>query len=101
VWQHLVHGGGHFRGCVGGSVCLSVLPAVSVVASLVVVSVVSPAVVVALVPLALLLWQIQRRFVATNRELKRLDSVAFSPLLSDFAETVAGLVRRPLGVGSF
>ena len=33
----------------------------------------------------------QSLFIATSRELKRLDALAFSPIFSHFGETLAGL----------
>jgi hypothetical protein len=35
--------------------------------------------------------RLQQTFIATSRELKRLDSVAFSPIFSHFGETLSGL----------
>ena len=46
---------------------------VTVVSSVLVVSVVTPPVLLAIVALALVYRQIQRRYVATSRELKRCD----------------------------
>lgn len=45
----------------------------------------------ALVPLFFLYRAIQRYYLATTRELKRLDSVALSPIFSNFGETLGGL----------
>ena len=66
--------------------------AVSVLWSLVVVVAVSPAIAATLVPLSLAYWVIQKRYIATSRELKRLDSLALSPIFSHFTETLAGLM---------
>ena len=46
---------------------------------------------VAVVPLAVLYSYVQRFFISTSRELKRLDAVARSPVFTQFAETVQGL----------
>lgn len=46
------------------------------------------------IPLALLgvfYVQVQRQYLATTRELKRLDSLARSPIFGQFSETLAGL----------
>ncbi|KAH7620070.1 putative ABC transporter C family member 10 [Nannochloris sp. 'desiccata'] len=65
--------------------------AVSVLWSLVVVIAVSPGVAVALIPLGWAYSAVQKRYIATSRELKRLDSLALSPIFSHFGETLAGL----------
>eukprot|EP00887_Chlorella_sp_A99_P003460 scaffold7.g3460.t1 len=64
---------------------------VSVLWSLVVVVAVTPAILLAIVPLTLAYARIQARYIATSRELKRLDSLAMSPLFAHFTETLAGL----------
>ncbi|KAL6768590.1 hypothetical protein ACKKBF_B11340 [Auxenochlorella protothecoides x Auxenochlorella symbiontica] len=66
--------------------------AVSVLWCLVLVVAVSPAIMAMLVPLALAYLWVQARFIATSREIKRLDSVAMSPIYSHFLETLSGLV---------
>jgi ATP-binding cassette subfamily C (CFTR/MRP) protein 1 len=65
--------------------------AVSVLWSLVVVIAVSPGVALALIPLGWAYSAVQKRYIATSRELKRLDSLALSPIFSHFGETLAGL----------
>lgn len=37
------------------------------------------------------LCRVQGAYVSTNRELKRLDALAFSPIFQSFGETLAGL----------
>lgn len=64
---------------------------VSVLWSLVVVVAVSPATAVAFFPITFAYAKIQRQYVATSRELKRLDSLAMSPIFSHFSETLQGL----------
>lgn len=49
------------------------------------------AVFAALLPLLFGYRAIQRYYLATTRELKRLDSVALSPIFSNFGETLGGL----------
>ncbi|KAG2462234.1 AB1C protein, partial [Polypterus senegalus] len=44
-----------------------------------------------IVPLALFYFFVQRFYVATSRQLRRLDSVSRSPIYSHFGETVSGL----------
>ena len=49
------------------------------------------AVFIAFAPLLFVYRGIQRYYLATTRELKRLDSVALSPIFSNFSETLTGL----------
>jgi ATP-binding cassette subfamily C (CFTR/MRP) protein 1 len=64
---------------------------VSVMWSLIVVVVVSPATAVAFFPITFAYAKIQKLYVSTSRELKRLDSLAMSPIFSSFSETLLGL----------
>ena len=64
----------------------------SALGALAVVLLVTPAILVVALPLALGYLRIQGLYIATNRELKRLDSIALSPIFSKFSETLAGLV---------
>jgi ATP-binding cassette, subfamily C (CFTR/MRP), member 1 len=65
--------------------------AVSVLWSLIVIILVSPGVLLALIPLSLSYAWIQSRYISTSRELKRLDSLALSPIFGIFGETLSGL----------
>lgn len=64
---------------------------VSVVVSLAVVMLVSPFVIIAILPLAFAYSKLQRKYIAASREIKRLDSLALSPIFSHFSETLHGL----------
>lgn len=56
-----------------------------------VISVGTPAFIAVIIPLgALYLW-VQRYYLRTSRELKRLDSVSKSPIYAHFQETLAGI----------
>ena len=59
--------------------------------SVVAVAAVSPWVLLFLLPLGVLYYRVQRLYIATSRELKRLDAVAFSPIFSHYGESLAGL----------
>ena len=57
-------------------------------ASCVVVLLVTPVVLVGALPLVFVYLRVQRLYVATNRELKRLNSLAFSPIFSHLSESL-------------
>jgi len=63
----------------------------SAVASIVVICTVSPWFLIAVVPLGAVYWSVQNVYIKSSRELKRLDSVAFSPIFNHFNETLQGL----------
>ncbi|KAI8472504.1 MAG: P-loop containing nucleoside triphosphate hydrolase protein [Monoraphidium minutum] len=64
---------------------------VGVLLSVVAVVAVSPYTLVALAPLSLLYYRVQRLYLATSRELKRLDALAFSPIFQHYSESLTGL----------
>ena len=64
---------------------------VSVLWSLVVVVAVSPATAAAFFPITFAYARIQKMYVSSSRELKRLDSLAMSPIFSIFSESLLGL----------
>src|SRR4051794_24168145 len=59
--------------------------------TLVVISAGTPAFVALIIPLTLLYLYIQRYYLNTSRELKRLDSVSRSPIFAHFQESLGGL----------
>lgn len=59
--------------------------------TLVAISVATPAFVALIVPLSLVYYWIQRYYLRTSRELKRLDSVSKSPIYAHFQESLGGI----------
>ena len=58
---------------------------------MVVISTSTPAFVVLILPFALIYYYIQRYYLRTSRELKRLESVTRSPVYSHFQESLGGI----------
>eukprot|EP01138_Halocafeteria_seosinensis_P001293 gb/GECG01001326.1/.p1 GENE.gb/GECG01001326.1/~~gb/GECG01001326.1/.p1 ORF type:complete len:1688 (+),score=180.73 gb/GECG01001326.1/:1-5064(+) len=64
----------------------------NVISTLVVISTITPWFLVALVPILVVYIYIQRFYVTTSRELRRLDSVSKSPIFANFSQTLNGFV---------
>ncbi|ODM97614.1 Multidrug resistance-associated protein 1, partial [Orchesella cincta] len=62
----------------------------SVLATLVVISISTPIFLALVPPVGLLYFIVQRLYVATSRQLNRLESVTRSPIYSHFGETLSG-----------
>ncbi|XP_074089273.1 ATP-binding cassette sub-family C member 2 [Macrotis lagotis] len=63
----------------------------SIISTLIMISVATPVFIIIIIPLTIIYIFIQRFYVATSRQLRRLDSVTKSPIYSHFSETVSGL----------
>jgi ABC-type multidrug transport system fused ATPase/permease subunit len=63
----------------------------SVAATIVIVTLSTPLFLTMIIPLFFIYMYVQRYYLATSRELKRLDSVGKSPIYSHFQETISGV----------
>ncbi|XP_072526726.1 ATP-binding cassette sub-family C member 2-like [Salminus brasiliensis] len=68
-----------------------VLCLLGVLGTLFVICLATPLFTAIIVPIAVVYYFVQRFYVATSRQLRRLDSVSRSPIYSHFGETVSGL----------
>ncbi|KAM9848054.1 ATP-binding cassette sub-family C member 2 [Aulostomus maculatus] len=62
-----------------------------VLGTLFVICLATPFFTIIIIPLAIVYYFVQRFYIATSRQLRRLDSVSRSPIYSHFGETMSGL----------
>ncbi|XP_058154485.1 ATP-binding cassette sub-family C member 2 isoform X2 [Dasypus novemcinctus] len=62
-----------------------------IISTLIMICMATPVFILVVIPLAIIYVLVQIFYVATSRQLKRLDSVTRSPIYSHFSETVSGL----------
>lgn len=64
----------------------------NVIGTLAVIAISQPLVLVAVIPIAFIYRIVMRYYLATSRELKRLEAVSRSPIYSWFSESLAGSI---------
>uniref|UniRef100_A0A336KB87 ABC-type glutathione-S-conjugate transporter n=1 Tax=Culicoides sonorensis TaxID=179676 RepID=A0A336KB87_CULSO len=62
----------------------------SVIATIIVISITTPIFITIIVPIGIIYFFVQRFYVATSRQLQRLESISRSPMYSLFGETLNG-----------
>ncbi|KAM9305128.1 multidrug resistance-associated protein 1-like [Gastrophryne carolinensis] len=68
-----------------------IIMALTILEILLIIAIATPLAAVAFIPLGLLYFFLQRFYVASSRQLKRLDAVSKSPLYTHFNETLQGV----------
>ena len=63
----------------------------NLIAIMFIISITTPLFIIALIPIVCLYFTIQRFYICSSRQLKRLDSVSKSPIFSHFTESLAGV----------
>lgn len=69
-----------------------------VIGTMVVIALGAPIVLLVFIPLGFVYRIVMRYYLATSRELKRLDAVSRSPIFSFFGETLSGLAVIRVGL---
>ncbi|KAL7678118.1 hypothetical protein ACOME3_004347 [Neoechinorhynchus agilis] len=69
--------------------CISML--IAIFTTIVVISISSPYFLIAVIPICIIFYFVQRFYIATSQQLRRIDSVSRSPIYSNFSETLLGI----------
>lgn len=64
----------------------------AVLGTLIIISISSPLFVVAVIPITIIYYFLQSMYLATSRQLKRMESVTRSPIYNNFSETISGVI---------
>ncbi|XP_076457656.1 multidrug resistance-associated protein 1-like [Babylonia areolata] len=73
-----------------GTFRMAVIQIMGVLSTLIVISYSTPIFLAVIVPLGLLYYLVQRFYVPTSRQLKRIESTTRSPIFNHFSETISG-----------
>ncbi|KAI3383909.1 hypothetical protein SNEBB_000827 [Seison nebaliae] len=77
-------------GTIPASLRMFLMTVLKVLSTMIVIAIKIPFILIVILPLGIIFFFVQRFYVTTSRQLKRLESVTRSPIYSHFSETVNG-----------